>query len=431
MAGWENAGAVPIHGCQETALTSEAKQRSQDWRFLMVLFAVSTFLELTAWGHLQAFTPLYLKDELGVSAADVPRWTGILASSSLVIALPLSPFWGVLADRYSRKAVIVRAQLVEALAFGLVSVCTDPGQLLAVRLLLGFSYGNLAVAMATQSMLTPDRQVGTAIGIIQMASTVATSTGPFLGSLVINTLGMRAMFAIDAVTTLIAAIMVTFLFREPPLHDRSTPLGAKLRVVFEQVTRVPPIRWNFLCWFLIYAATAAMDPFLPVAIDRLSEGVDSATLIGALLGAYGLLTALGTPAMGRLADRVGAARLFLVAAPALTFVAAGIALSSSLGLLALLVILRAVPQAGTAVVLYSHLAAHVPTRHRAAVMSLTPMPRNAAWLLAPGMAAAATGLGLSGAFWLAAALFCAATFVAVLMVGASGRVARAPEVSES
>ena len=385
----------------------------------MVLFSVSTFLELTAWGHLQAFTPLYLQKELGVLPGDVPRWTGILASSSLIVALPLSPFWGVLADRYSRKVVIIRSQFVEAVAYALVAVCADPGQLLAVRLLLGFSYGNMAVAMATQSMVTPDRQVGTAIGVIQMASTVAASTGPLLGSLVINTLGLRALFALDAATTLTAALLLTLFFKEPPVHDRATPLGAKLKVVFGQVTKVPPIRWNFLCWFLIYGGTAALDPFLPVLMDRLAGSADSATIIGTLLAAYGVLTALGTPAMGRLADRVGAARLFLVAAPALTLIAVGIGLAPSIAVLAVLVMLRAIPQAGTAVVLYSHLAAHVPAQHRSAVMSLTPMPRNAAWLVAPGMAAAATGFGLSGAFWLAAALFGGATVVAVLMVRAS------------
>ncbi len=387
----------------------------------MVLFSVSTFLELSAWGHLQAFTPLYLKNELHVPATEIPRWTGILASSSLAIALPISPFWGVLADRYSRKAVIIRAQFVEAVAYGLMALCGDVGQLLWVRLLLGFSYGNTAVVMATQSVATPDRQVGMAIGIIQMASTVAISVGPLLGSLMINTLGLRAMFAMDAVLTLAAALTITLGFREPSVHDRETPMGAKLRLVFHQVTRVPPIRWNFLCWFLIYAGTAALDPFLPVLMDRLSGSVDSATVIGTLLALYGVLTAIGTPAMGRLADRVGAARLFLVAAPALAVIAAGIGLAPSLAVLAVLVILRAIPQSGTAVVLYSHLAAHVPAQHRAAVMSLTPMPRNAAWLVAPGMAAAASSFGLSGAFWLAAVLFGGAALVAVLMVRASAR----------
>ncbi len=396
---------------------------SQNWRFLMVLFSASTFLELTAWGHLLAFTPLFLKNELNVSPAEIPQWTGLLASSSLAIALPLSPFWGVLADRYSRKAVIVRSQFIEAIVYALMALCGDVWQMLGVRLLLGFSYGNMAVVMATQSVVTPDRRVGVAIGVIQMAATVATSTGPLVGSLLINTLGLRGMFAVDSGLSLAAALLISFFFREPNVHDRATPFMAKLRLVFQQVATVPPIRWNFLCWFLIYAGTAAMDPFLPVMIDRLSGSTDPATLIGTLLAAYGVLTALGTPVAGRLADRVGAAPLFLVAAPALALVAAGIGVAPSLAVLALLVILRAIPQAGTAVVLYSHLAAHVPAQHRSAVMSLTPMPRNAAWLVAPSLAAAASGFGLSGSFWVAAALFSGATLVAVLMMRAS----RTPE----
>ncbi len=391
----------------------------QDWRFLIALFSASTFLELTAWGHLLAFTPLFLKNELNVPAEQVPWWTGILASSSLAIALPLSPFWGVLADRYSRKMVIVRSQFVEAAVFALMALCGNVEQFLVARLLLGFSYGNMAVVMATQSMVTPDRRVGTAIGVIQMSSTVATSVGPLAGSLLINTLGLRGMFAVDAALTLAAALLITLVFREPELHDRTTPVGEKLRLVFHQVTRVAPIRWNFLCWFLIFAGTAAMDPFLPVAIDRLWGAAGSATIIGALLATYGLLTALGTPLAGRLADRVGAAPLFLVAAPILALIAAAIGAAPTLALLAVLVVLRSIPQAGTSVVLYSHLAAHVPVQHRAAVMSLTPMPRNAAWLVGPGLAAAASGFGLAGAFWLAAAMFAGASLVAVLMVRAS------------
>ena len=94
-------------------------------------------------------------------------------------------------------------------------------------------------------------------------------------------------------------------------------------------------------------------------------------------------------------------------------------MAASLPLLGVLVLVRAGPQAGTSVLLYSHLAAHVPPLSRAAVMSLTPLPRNLAWLLAPVLASMASGFGLSGAFWLAAVLYGCAAAVAILMVRAS------------
>lgn len=398
--------------------------QGQNWRFLMVLFSVSTFLELTAYGHLMAFTPLYLENELGVPVDEIPRWAGLLAASSLAVAAPLSPFWGALADRYSRKAVIVRAQFVEAVAYALLALSTDVWQVLAIRLLLGLSFGNIAVVMATQSMATPDRRVGTAMGVIQMSSTIAVSAGPLVGSLLINSFGLRTMWAFDSAVALTAALLVTFVFREPDVHDRSTPLFSKIKLVFGQVARVPPIRWNFLCWFLIFAATGAIDPFLPVLIDRLSGALDSATLIGTLLAAYGLLTGIGTPLAGWLTDRLGAVRMFLVAASMLALVASAMGFVTVLPLLAALVILRAGPQSSTNVVLYSHLATNTPVEHRTAVMSLTPMPRNLAWFFAPLLASVVSGFGLSAVFWMAGGLYAAAAFVAILMARSSAPARR-------
>jgi MFS transporter, DHA1 family, multidrug resistance protein len=385
----------------------------------MVLFSVTVFLELTTWGHVMAFTPLYLENELGVPPDEVPRWAGLLAASSLAVAAPLSPFWGVLADRFSRKAVIVRAQMVEAVAYALLAMSTEVWQFLAIRLLLGLSFGNIAVVIATQSMVTPANRAGTAIGVVQMSSTMAISVGPLVGSLLINTLGMRAMWALDSALALVAALLTLFVFREPNVHDRTTSIVNKLKLVFGQVARVPPIRWNFLCWFLIFSATGAMDPFLPVLIGRLSGDLDPATLIGVLLAAYGILTGIGTPLAGWLADRLGPVRMFLVATTALAMIASGMGFATTLPFLALLVILRAAPQSSTNVVLYSHLAAHTPVEHRTAVMSLTPMPRNLAWFIAPLLASVVSGFGLPAVFWLAGGLYVAATLSAILMARAS------------
>src|SRR5512135_2672301 len=110
--------------------------------------------------------------------------------------------------------------------------------------------------------------------------------------------------------TLLAGVVLLVRFKEPTHHDVTTPVLDRLKTALRQVTRVPAIRWNFLGWFMVYAGIGAMDPFVPVLIDRLAGGVDSATLIGGLLGAYGMLLALTTPIAGRFSDRVGSERLF-------------------------------------------------------------------------------------------------------------------------
>jgi sugar phosphate permease len=100
-------------------------------------------------------------------------------------------------------------------------------------------------------------------------------------------------------------------------------------------------------------------------------------------------------------------------------IASGMGFATALPFLALLVILRAGPQSSTNVVLYSHLAANTSVQHRTSVMSLTPMPRNLAWFLAPLLASFVSGFGLSTVFWLAGGLYVAATLSALLMARAS------------
>ena len=46
---------------------------------------------------------------------------GFLSTAAFIAGLPLVPFWGAWADRYSRKAIIVRSAAVETVLFLLLS----------------------------------------------------------------------------------------------------------------------------------------------------------------------------------------------------------------------------------------------------------------------------------------------------------------------
>lgn len=381
----------------------------------MGVFTLALFLEMTAWGQLLSFTPLFLRQELRLSQDVVPFWTGVLASSSLAVAFPLSPFWGVLADRYSRKAIILRSQLVEAVAYALLALVGDVYQMLGVRLLLGLSFGNVAVMIATQSLVTPERRLGSAIGTIQMALPLALSVGPLLGSLLINTVGLRGMFAVNSSLALTAAALILFAVREPPRRDARTSVLTRLKVALGTVAIVPPVRWNFVLWFLAYVAASAADPYLPIVIARLSGERDAATMIGLILGLQGLVMGIGTPLAGRLADRVGPPRLIAGALALAIAVALGISLAASLAVVGALVMLRALPLAAIAPSLYTHLAARTPPEQRAAVLALTPMPRNLAMLVGPAAGASASVFGLATVFWLAAAVYAAALPFSVIL----------------
>ena len=81
----------------EEAAPSAVPPHRNDWRVLLVLFTTAGVVEVQAFGHLTAFTPLFLQ-QLHVPQEQVPTWTGVLGTLGFVIGLPLLPFWGVCSD---------------------------------------------------------------------------------------------------------------------------------------------------------------------------------------------------------------------------------------------------------------------------------------------------------------------------------------------
>src|SRR5205823_14286077 len=125
------------------------------------------------------------------------------------------PFWGVLAERFSRRAIILRSQVVLAIALLVAAWAPDLQWLVAARALMGLSFGTGGVIVATQAMLTPSRQVGRAIALVQAAQPIAGSAGPPLGALVIPHVGLRSLLLADAAVLLLGAVALALLLPEP------------------------------------------------------------------------------------------------------------------------------------------------------------------------------------------------------------------------
>src|SRR4051812_17370177 len=378
-----------------TAMPRLAETLSGSWQCLLGMFVFASLLEVSAWGHIQAFAPLYLQGTLGVAEADIPRWTGVLTAAPLLLAAPLSPFWGVLADRYSRKVVILRCFLLSAAAYCLAALAQDVWQFLAIRLLQGVTFGSNAVVIAALADLVPQRRLGFAIGVTQMVFPVGNSVGPLFGSGLIAWFGLRGMLAVDACMSFSAFLLILVLFQERPRRrNTSQSVLQQIAAVGRTVWQTPAIRMTFILFALASGGWTLVVPFLPVLITRVYDGPDVAFAIGAVLAGFGALAAVAAPGAGRLAHR-------LTPAPLVTFNMVGLALMS-FGLIfaatpwqvGLVMLLGAIPFGASNTALFAHLARHTPREHMTAVMSLSPLARTGAMLFTPLVGAAVTGLGL-------------------------------------
>src|SRR6202162_4263620 len=285
---------------QESARTSSAA----GWATIAVLFAATTCVESMSWTQLTAYTPLYLR-ELHVPADQVPGWIAAMSSLGWILALPLAPFWGVLADRYSRKLVIVRSAAIEALVFGGWALSTGPWMALLFRSLNGFILGNTGVMLAVQASTTPKQRLALAVGIVAAGSPAGRAVGPILGALLVHLGDIRGMLLFDAALSAVMALLLTVVMREGD-HARPDDLRvfSLLRGALAEIASRPLVWRLFLATAVSQIGLWTFLPYAPIYIARLAPG-DTVTAVGVVLSTGGLGQALASALRGVVMQRFG------------------------------------------------------------------------------------------------------------------------------
>jgi MFS family permease len=393
----------------QPASTSPEPRPAQDWRVLLVVFWLTSMVEGLGVSQIFALVPTYLR-EMGVAQADRLAFVGLFTALIFVVGMPLVPLWGVWADKYSRKAVIVRSALVEALVFAGVALSREPWQLAVSMLLIGFQLGNTGVMLAGIRDVSPRQRLGTVMGIFGASTAVGMALGPALAGVLIDRLGwsLPAVFWLSSALSIATALLVTFGSRE--VRPSVVPQGRVLTLAFgaiRGVLRDPIVRRIFLIFGVSFLANQMSRPYLPVVVEGVvGTGQGLASAIGLVMGTAALVGGLMAPVGGWLGDRFGF-RNVLVAALA----AGGGALSfmpfvDSLGLLAGLAVIFAAATSTVSAMVFGMLATDVPAERRSTTLNLVYLPLYAAGIIGPALGAAVVVIGgIPAPFLLGAAVF--------------------------
>mgnify|MGYP001240412336 CR=1 FL=1 len=274
------------------------------WGWLLGLFTAAAFLETVFWGQMTAFTPIFLKD-LGVAQKDIAYWTGVIAAIVGAAGIPFLPFWGALADRYSRQPIIVRSFVAYLLAGILAVLAGNVWVFVIGRSIMSLSLGNSGLMMATLSERTPLNRQGFAFGLMNSAGPIGAFIGPLLGGPIVDQFGFRTLLFINVIIQLIVVTALSFGYRDTYQSGRREPIlkmaGDLIRVSF----RTPRLCSVFFALFLLSAGWMLTYNYIPVVISSIYHGNNPASAIGYILGGGGFFALILAPIIGSLADRIG------------------------------------------------------------------------------------------------------------------------------
>jgi MFS family permease len=287
--------------------------RSGSWVWLLTLFTAATLILDIFGSQMTAFTPLYLP-RLGIAPDDVKGWTGAIAAISSGIGLPFLPFWGALADRYSRQPLIVRTFVVHGIAGTLALLAGNIWVFVLGRAVMSLALGSSGLMLTTLAERTPQRHMGLAFSILNGAGPLGTFLGPLIGGPIVDAWGFPVLLALDIALLLGVILALTFGYRD---HFVGTNRGSIGRMAWESVTiigRSPRLRTLFPALFLLFSGAVLVNVYLPLVVGALYHGRDLGTVTGLVLGAGGLTTLILSPLLGALADRLGHWRMLFAGA---------------------------------------------------------------------------------------------------------------------
>jgi len=388
---------------------------AQDWRVLVAVFWITSMVESLGVSQIFALVPSYLRG-MGVPEADRLAFVGIFSSLIFVVGMPLVPLWGVWADKYSRKAVIVRSALVEAVVFAGVALSREPWQLAISMLLIGFQLGNTGVMLAGIRDVTPTRRLGTTIAIFGASGPIGFAAGPALAGLLIDGFGwsLPAVFWLSAGLSIGTALLVTFGSRE--VRPDVVPTGRVLDLAFGAVRGVladPVVVRIFVIFGVSFLATQMTRPYIPVLVEGLAgTGPGLASAIALVMGTAALVGGVISPLGGVLGDRIGFRVVLIGALAAAGVVLVAMPFVSSVAALAGLAVVSGAATATVSAMVFGLLAIDVPPERRSATLNLVYLPLYAAGIVGPAVGAGVvTVTGLAGPFLVAAAIFIAGAVV--------------------
>jgi predicted MFS family arabinose efflux permease len=225
---------------------------------------------------------------LGVGEGRTGALQTALTLPFILFAIPA----GLLADRFSRRALMAGAEGLRAAALLAILALIWLGLLtLPLLALLGFMAvcGTVAYSVAAPALvpsLVPSKLLPAANARIELARTVAFAAGPALGGLLVGWVGAAPAFGFAAALSVVAVVLLSGIYepaRVPAL--RRQPLQ-DIREGAAFVLHHPLLRPVFITQFIFNTASfLLLAVFVPYAVRHLGL---SAAGVGATLGMYGV-----------------------------------------------------------------------------------------------------------------------------------------------
>ena len=279
----------------------------EHWKQNLYVVWLTQILVMAGFSGAIPFVPVYIRDTWGItSEAELGVWMAAFTFFGMLSFCLFIPVWGVLADRYGRKIMLLRAYYVDAALFPCLLLAPSPAWLVAVRFVVSAFTGTVSAAQTLVVTNTPQEHQGFALGLLSTAIWSGNLVGFACGGLIMHWYGFSV-----AILTCGALFLLAGILAHAFIHEDFVPPPPEEKISFQSSwSGLSLAVWLSFCVILLMAVSRRFDePYVPLMVERI-HGPENTALhtgwISALAAFGGVLSGV---ILGKLCDRFSPQRV--------------------------------------------------------------------------------------------------------------------------
>ena len=352
------------------------------WKKNLYASWAGQILSVAGFGFVLPFIPYFIQ-EVGVTdPAELRRWVGLTSSIAALTMGAMAPVWGILADKFGRKLMILRAMAFGTIIMLLMSRARSVEAIFVLRLVQGLFTGTITASATLVASGAPKERLSYSLGFLSSSTFIGFSMGPLLGGFAAEYFGYRTAFFAGGLVLACAFFIILIFTREVHIKRPVEKVKKEAVRIGSAVRRM--IILMFALLFVIRFSRSLPSAFLPLFVQESIGTIQGASVITGIISALlGIASAIAGLTLARLGDRYNKIALIGVFLTVGALLSLPIFFTTSLWSFALFYVLVALALGGVEPNLQSFLAEHTPPSRRGLLFGLQNTMGSMGWFCAP------------------------------------------------
>ena len=283
-----------------------------NWKSNLWVIWLSQFLAMVGFGCCMPFIPLLLKTNLHIDDPNLRGvYTNIYYLASMVSLCIATSVWGMLADRFGRKLMLLRASYAAALFYPLLAFAPNFWVLATIRFVCSFFSGTVNPAQTLLIATTPKEKHGFVLGVLSTGTNSGNMLGYLLGAEIVERFGYTQAFLTCGAIYLTSALLVQFFAKDDFNVKLAKKQREKSQFKFKDVA-TPAVLWLLVLFLCFGVSHRLLQPNMALLVEEVIGGIKGAArytgIVSAAASIGGFLAGL---CMGWLCDRIAPRKLMV------------------------------------------------------------------------------------------------------------------------